>query len=175
MFERGGFWILLVAAAALAAGFYIGTSRLDPPASEADALLAGTIFTTLRNEPVRLNRWADRPQIVNFWATWCAPCRQEMPLLNRFQFEHVGEVQVIAIAVGDDPAKVAKFVDSAGIRLPILLGNADSLNLMKELGNKTGGLPFTVFLDKDAKIQGQHLGPLTEKSLADALKSVQDR
>jgi thiol-disulfide isomerase/thioredoxin len=171
--DRKGFGVILAAVVATAAGFYIGVSRLEDPSAEAESLLAKTVFTDLQNRPAQIGQWAGRPRILNFWATWCAPCREEMPLLDRFQAAHAGDVQVVAIAL-DEPLKVANFVDHAGIKLPILLGNAETFSLMRALGNQAGGLPFTVYLDAKGGVRGRQLGPVTEERLLKALGELQD-
>jgi thiol-disulfide isomerase/thioredoxin len=117
-------------------------------------------------EPTSLEAFRGRPVLVNLWATWCAPCVVEMPMLARFQREHrKAGWQVLGLALDNEPA-VQKFVTERGIDFPIVLGGADGLQLARTLGNTQGGLPFTVAFDAGGRISATRLGVLDEKTLA---------
>jgi thiol-disulfide isomerase/thioredoxin len=108
-----------------------------------------------------LQDWPDRALIVNFWATWCAPCRREIPLLQRLQRDHAGEgFQVIGIAV-DFRDKVLAYADEMQIDYPLLIGEQEALDAAAAFGMTTVGLPFTVFSDRRGRIVTAHLGELT--------------
>jgi len=122
-----------------------------------------------------LQDWPDRALIVNFWATWCAPCRREIPLLQQLQRDHAGEgFQVIGIAV-DFRDKVLAYADEMKIDYPLLIGEQEALDAAAAFGMTTVGLPFTVFSDRRGRIVTAHLGELTAAEadlILDAVRRV---
>lgn len=108
-----------------------------------------------------------KPLLLNFWATWCAPCVVEMPLLARFdrQYRAAGW-QVVGVAV-DQPEPVRAFITERGIGFPIVLAGGAGLELSRALGNRTGGLPFSVAFGADGAIKARKLGVLDERILSE--------
>ncbi len=160
----------LAALLALAAGLWVRQAgernRPDPAAPK---MLFGVAFRDLGGATKNLERWRGNVLVVNFWATWCAPCREEMPALVRIQRRYAANgVQLIGIAF-DSADKVKAFADELGIDYPLLLAGAELFPLLTELGNKAGGLPFTVVVDREGKIYKTHLGALDEPALAKLL------
>jgi thiol-disulfide isomerase/thioredoxin len=161
--------------AAAAAGFLAGPALIRLGGNpEADALGAAG-FPDFEGTPRRLAEWRGRVLVCNFWATWCGPCREEIPLLIAVRQNYAtlgGEVVGIAI---DNAAKVREFSASFGISYPILLAEADGLDLMRKLGNSSGGLPYTVIADRQGVPVQRKLGALKpgelEKILDPLLKS----
>jgi thiol-disulfide isomerase/thioredoxin len=91
-----------------------------------------------------LGQWKGKVLIVNFWATWCVPCREEMPEFVKLQKEFGDRgVQFVGIAV-DDPAKVRQFAAELGLNYPALIGGYGAIELSKSLGNRVGALPYTL-------------------------------
>lgn len=116
--------------------------------------------------------WSGKAVIVNFWATWCAPCRREIPLLQQLQRDHGAEgFQVIGIAV-DFRDKVLAYADEMGIDYPLLIGEQEALDAAATFGVATVGLPFTVFSDRQGRIVTAHLGELTAAEAALILDAV---
>jgi len=152
---------------ALAAGLYSGAvRRAADPASRADAatLLALTLpDATGKEEP--LAQWRGKLLIVNFWATWCAPCREEMPEFVRAQREFGARgLQFVGIAV-DESAKVRQFADEIGLNYPALVGGYGAMELSRTLGNQFMALPFTIVVGPDGTIVHTELGPLNNEKL----------
>lgn len=107
--------------------------------------------------------------LVNFWATWCAPCRREMPVLQDADRDHGENLAVIGIAV-DDPGRVGDFIEELAIEYPILVGSADVLATQRAWGNTAGVLPYTVLVDRTGIIRWQHLGEVSAKELTRVLE-----
>jgi thiol-disulfide isomerase/thioredoxin len=103
---------------------------------------------------------------VNFWATWCAPCREEIPELTKIQEKYAANgVQIVGIAL-DNVLKVREYAKEMRIEYPLLIGFGETLGLARDLGNSAGVLPFTVVLDRTGKLVHAHAGAITEASLS---------
>jgi thiol-disulfide isomerase/thioredoxin len=119
----------------------------------------------LNGQWVSADDFDGRLLLVNFWATWCAPCRREMPILQEADREHGESLAVVGIAI-DDPGPVRDFVEELGIEYSILVGAADVMATQRAWGNSAGVLPYTVLVDRDGIIQWQHLGEVSAEELA---------
>jgi thiol-disulfide isomerase/thioredoxin len=112
-------------------------------------------------KPTKLASFAGRPLMVNFWATWCAPCRREIPLLEKLQREHSADgFQVIGVAV-DFRDKVLAYAAEMKIDYPLLIGEQEAMDAAAAFGVEVVGLPFTVFSDGQGRIIAAHMGELT--------------
>ncbi|MBE5529614.1 TlpA family protein disulfide reductase [Laribacter hongkongensis] len=136
------------------------------PALAQAASLADTRFTDLKGQSRTLTDWRGRVVVVNFWATWCAPCREEMPMLNTYaQKWGPHGVSVVGIAL-DQAVEVKNFVQMFSITYPVLLGgNQAAMDLMRANGNPVGALPFTLVLDRQGRPVARITGRLTEEQL----------
>lgn len=106
-----------------------------------------------------------RPVIIDFWATWCAPCVQQIPVLNAFQAAHYGEVAVLGIAVDSRGIEaVAPFATEHGIQYPVLLGDE---SLAQDYG--AFGFPSLYVIAPDGSIAANHVGVISEEELEEAL------
>jgi len=118
-----------------------------------------------QGESVQLAAFKGRPLVINFWATWCAPCVEEMPLLDAFYRENKGKNwQMIGIAI-DQPSSVRRFLGQYPVSYPIALGGLQGTEWGKALGNAQGGLPFTVVLNANGDMIAQYLGKLKEDQI----------
>jgi thiol-disulfide isomerase/thioredoxin len=112
-----------------------------------------------------LGQWQGQVLVVNFWATWCAPCREEVPAFVRMQ-ERFGPrgLQFVGIAI-DQPDKVAEFSREFHINYPLLMGGLETMELMRQAGNRAGVLPYTLVIDRDGKLVSREPGGLKEARL----------
>lgn len=107
----------------------------------------------------KLSEWQGRPTLINFWATWCEPCRREIPLLRKLRSEHSAEgLEVIGIAV-DFRDAVLKYAREMHIEYPVLIGEQDGLDAAAAFGMESV-FPFTVFADRRARIVTLKVGEL---------------
>lgn len=123
-------------------------------------------FVSPDGQAVALAQFKGRPLLVNFWATWCPPCVQELPLLNRYYDQVKGNGwQMLGLAI-DQTEPVQRFLARAPLGFPVAMAGAGGVELTRKLGNTAGGLPFTVVFDRAGQIQHRKLGQLQESDLA---------
>ena len=164
---------LLVAAFAGFAGYYFNRSSLTAPATaDAGQKLLQAPFADLNGKPQMLAQRRGRVLIVNFWATWCAPCREEIPALMRVNRKYASNgVELVGIAL-DNATKVLIYSKEMSMDYLLLIAGAQTLELGKDLGNQAGVLPYTVVLDRRGKVAYAHAGALTEATLEDVLRPL---
>ena len=164
-------WQGLAIAAVLALALGIAVAVWDRTPPDASALLALSL-PDMRGTTQPLAQWRGKVLVVNFWATWCVPCREEMPEFVRAQRELGPQgVQFVGIAV-DQPDKVAQFAKELDLNYPALIGGYDVVDVSKPLGNRLLALPFTVILDRHGHIVHTQLGPLKPDQLRSILANL---
>lgn len=152
---------------AAAAGYFANAWRvgaLGTVAAEGDisATILGSPLHTLDGAPQTLAAWRGRILVINYWATWCAPCREEIPLFVRLQQEYASKnVQFIGIAV-DQVDKVREFAKEFKVDYPLLIAGFEAIELSRKAGNKAGVLPYTLVLDRSGKIAASLVGGVSE-------------
>ena len=159
--------MLGVGLAAAAAGAGVAWWRLRPeaPAPQANWAFWLQRFDQPDGAELTMRAFEGRPLLVNFWATWCPPCVEELPMLEAFWREHGPKgLQIVALAI-DQPSAVRRFLERQPLSFPVGLAGLDGTQLAKSLGNTAGGLPFSVFFAKDGSIYQQKLGQLKQDDL----------
>ncbi len=120
------------------------------------------------------SEWQGHHRLINFWATWCAPCRREIPLLKAFQDAHGDNgFQVLGIAV-DYPEEVEAYAEDAAFNYPVLVGQEDAMAVAESSGIEFIGMPFTMFVAADGEYLGAYIGELHQEHL-DGLVDVMAR
>lgn len=154
-------------AAAAVAGAGVALWHFEPKAvSQAAAHPIWSLdFEAPSGERVVMAEFKGKPLILNFWATWCPPCVEELPMLSEFWRQNTSKGhQVLALAI-DQPSAVRRFLERQALGFPVGLSGLDGTGLAKSLGNAAGGLPFTVFFKADGSIWRQKMGQLTPDDL----------
>jgi thiol-disulfide isomerase/thioredoxin len=154
---------------ALAAGVAVAVWNQAP--ADAGKLLALSL-PDASGQQQSLAQWRGKVMVVNFWATWCEPCREEMPEFVRAQREFGGRgLQFVGIAV-DQRDKVVQFAKDLGLNYPALIGGYDAVDLSKELGNQLSALPFTIVIDRKGNVVRTQLGPFKAGNLRATIDSL---
>jgi len=169
---RGARWAGLLVVAALAGlGAYLTSRALlapEPPPPAEPAIRPAVIperrpdFTLADRDgkPRALSEWDGKALVINFWATWCAPCRREIPMLNTLARERRDQgIEVIGIAV-DFREDVLEYLQKMPIDYTVLIGEQEGMDAARAFGVETIGLPFTAFTDRSGRIATIHVGEL---------------
>src|SRR6478609_7341682 len=127
--------------------FYQSSQADRPPdATAAGNMVLGAKLMGVDDQVHPLEQWRGKVLVVNFWATWCAPCREEIPGFVKFQQQYgTRGVQIVGIAI-DTAERVAPYVQEIGINYPILVGGIETMDFARQIGNRAGVLPFTVVI-----------------------------
>jgi len=121
------------------------------------------------------SEWKSRILVLNFWAAWCPPCREETPAFVELQDEFFQDnVKFVGIAI-DDQEPVEEFADTYGVNYPILMGDIKAVTLSRQLGNRFEGLPFTIVAEPGGKVVLRHAGGLTRDQLEPVLRELVDK
>ena len=122
-------------------------------------------FDTPDGPVLKMQNLQGRPLVINFWATWCAPCVEEMPLLDIFFRQNASKGwQMVGLAI-DQPSRVRQYLSQNAISYPIGLAGMTGTELGRLLGNEVGGLPFTVVLDGKGSLIQRKLGKLSAQEI----------
>ncbi len=176
MSRRGQLWLaggLAVLFAAAGAAFHewqAGNSR-SGQAATGEMVLAGKLLG-LDGKPHALAQWRGKVLIVNFWATWCEPCREEIPEFIRIQAQYGARgVQFIGIAI-DTAERVAPYAEDIGINYPVLVGGLETMDYARQAGNRAGVLPFTLVMDRGGSVIAAVTGVLRRDKLEGLIKPL---
>ncbi|MBS0291844.1 MAG: TlpA family protein disulfide reductase [Proteobacteria bacterium] len=168
-------WLMLAVGAVAGlggAGLAAWRLRVSAVKEGAHEALWNSSFEGLDGQALHMKSLHGRPLLLNFWATWCPPCIQELPLLNAYYGEHRAKGwQVLGLAI-DQPANVQKFLQRVPLDFPVALGGLGGTELSRGLGNDKGGLPFTVMFAADGSISRRKIGQLTTQDLQNWSKSL---
>ena len=167
-------WRLVIAgavAASISLGVYIGTVNREARAPEStisEAAISHFFAARLNDsngKPQPLSQWQGKTLVINFWATWCPPCREEMPAFSRLQTKHAANgVQFVGIAL-DTPENVSLFQKQYAASYPLLMAESEGIELSQQLGNYRLALPYTVVIGADKKSRLTQLGRVSEREL----------
>ncbi len=166
--------LLFIAIVAFAIGIAVNTSRTET-VSEASALLSAKLETsdakTATSGTDTVQNQLSELTLINFWATWCSPCREEMPLFEAMYRLHKKDgFSVVGVAI-DNPSRSQPFLDSMDITYPILYAENTGMQLLEKTGNAQGLLPYSLLLDKDGNVVDQVLGKINQAQIQNWLNA----
>lgn len=148
-------------------GLYFGLDKIAPkkPQNGAIQQFFKLSLTDSHGQKQKLAHWQGKILVVNFWATWCPPCVKEMPELSALQKEMVGQnVQLLGMGI-DSPSNIAEFASKYQISYPLLSAGMEGTELSHQLGNQSGGLPFTILIATDGNLVKSYLGSIKIEEL----------
>lgn len=149
----------------------VDTTNATAGTTDSAPLLALTLPDAAGKQET-LGQWKGKVLVVNFWATWCEPCKEEMPRFIKLQDEYGARgLQFIGVAI-DQPEKVRSFAQDIGLNYPTLVGGYGAIELSKTLGNRVGALPFTVVLNRSGSVVHTQLGPLKDSQLQSMIRQL---
>jgi len=171
---KSNLFIILIAIGGAALGLFAGSHFTRPHVAGlpdgSTVLSPGGSLAELRlsdpaGKPHRIGDWQGKTVLINFWASWCEPCREEMPLLDAVSRQYADDgLSVIGVAV-DDADAVAAMLKDRPVSYPILLGDDDTLQMA---GDDKGVLPYSLLIGPDGSLMSMHLGSFpTAQRLAD--------
>ena len=184
--------LALVALLAAGGGYFVAMRLGEPPLSTTTPVTNPPVPTPealvgqrrpdfsladAAGNPVTAEDFDGQTLLLNFWATWCAPCVEEMPMLSRLQREHAGQgLRVVGLSV-DDPGRARAFAEGLGLEYPVLFGagpaGAGAAMLVgRRYGNASGMLPYSVLVDADGFVRWTHLGAVSREQLEAQLAAL---
>src|SRR6185437_5861394 len=141
------------------------------PNKGAEAIFAASL-PDLEGKSQPISQWRGNVMVVNFWASWCEPCRAEIPEFIELQ-KKFGDKGLVFVGIAvDQKERAAAFSKEIGINYPVLVGDLSAMALAEAAGNSQGALPFTVVIDRSGKIIGTKLGSLSQSKLESMVKPL---
>jgi thiol-disulfide isomerase/thioredoxin len=163
--------VAIVVVLAGGAGFALQRALRPESAARASGNAVAALFKLqlpdLAGRQQSFVQWRGRLLLVNFWATWCEPCREEVPALVRLQAKYGDKsVQLVGISI-DSVDKISDFASKFAVNYPLTVGGLESIDLARQLGNRAGALPFTVLISPHGQLIASHLGGMNDRSLSE--------
>jgi len=156
-------WLIAVVALLFSGiGIYFGLKKWEPaaPAVGAQHYFFNQSLPDINDKNEKMLNWHGKLLLVNFWATWCSPCVEEMPELSALQNEQkFKNLQVIGIGI-DSPSNIREFAAKHKISYPLYMAGMGGIELAKQMGNQQGGLPYTVLFSADGQVKKTYIGRL---------------
>lgn len=161
---------LLVLILALYGCLSLPAQAEDSPSSA--ALFAAELWDT-QDKPVKLEKFRGKLLIVNFWARWCGPCRAEIPELIKIRAKYKAKgLEVLGIGIEDKADLAREFAATYAMDFPVLIAKEKGIPLMQSLGNKRGGLPYTLVIDRQGNVLSSKMGMMKKADLEAAASSL---
>lgn len=178
--KRSLIWLTMAGLALLAT---IALNRLGEIGKNAQTMTSAglalrvpeLVLADLKGQPQSLGQWQGKVLIINYWATWCLPCREEMPGFSRLQDKYRDKgVQFVGISI-DTVDKITEFQKTTAVGYPLLIGDMAAMENSARLGNTRQALPFTAVFDREGRLSATKLGRLSEPELERQLAELISR
>jgi len=166
--KKAGLILITVAVLALGGGI-IARGLLSANNQLSIKTLPDFTLPDISGQPHAISEWQGKIRVINFWATWCGPCRKEIPEFIELQKQYADKgLQFIGIAI-DDPESVEKYLTSININYPMLIGDMAGINLAHQLGNNIDAVPFTLVVNQQGRIIHQHAGEFSKEKILEVI------
>lgn len=172
--KRPALAYFIIGALFVAIGAYIGARQFapEPARSGAVAQLLAQSLPDASGKMQRLDQWPGKILVVNFWATWCAPCVKEMPELAALQTELASkQIQILGVGI-DSAANIGEFANKYSITYPLIVAGMGGAKLTRAFGNEAGGLPYTVLIGRKGEVHKTYMGQLDMNELRRDLNAL---
>lgn len=162
--------VVAIALGALLMGFLVYSlpASSDPNLTD----LVATKFTDLRGNDAKISDWRGKLRIVNFWATWCPPCREEIPGFVRLQQKYRNHGVIFIGVALDNEEQVKRFAEETQMNYPVLVAGYEAMRLARDAGNRSSALPFTVVIEADGGFADAFSGVLSEEKLESVIQDL---
>lgn len=171
--------LLITLALVVVSGFIIYKAiNITPDSDQGIQLKANTSalfaanYLDMQNQPQALSEWQGKVMLVNFWATWCPPCREEMPELSTIQDKFRDQGVIVLGISTDDLAKTKSYIEGSPVNYPVLAGDMDGMDLSQKLGNNQGILPYSVLISRDGSIIKVFRGRIEPEVVEQAIQAI---
>lgn len=151
--------------------FFLKTQVEDGGGQTTKTLFAAN-FPNENGQPQALNQYAGKIVVLNFWASWCEPCREEMPELSELHTEYKDKNMVVLGMAIEDVAAIKDFLKETKVSYPLFAADMQGMEIASNLGNNKGVLPFTVIIKADGTIAKTYFGRVTKPLLEQTLKTL---
>ena len=159
----GGLALVFAAAGVLFYQWRTAEAQPDPVETGKRVLAASLLGIDDKIQP--FEQWRGKVLVINFWATWCAPCREEIPEFIKFQDRfRSGGVQFVGVAI-DQKERVVPYAKEMGINYPLVVGGMETMEFARQLGDRATVLPFTLILDRAGKVTTAQIGVMKPEKL----------
>lgn len=176
--KRSHIWLLLAGlllVVAVISYHFVPTGKpVDAPTAPRTAIF-DLVLTDVGGTTQDLKQWRGKVLVLNYWATWCFPCREEMPGFSRLHERYSGKgVQFVGISI-DEATKIVEFQKETPVSYPLLIGDMKTMTNSAELGNSRQALPFTAVFDRNGQLAMSKLGRWNEADLEPKLQELISR
>ena len=169
-------YALVIIALGLAIRHYLINPSISTPSNLSTTALYAANFVDADGKPQALKQWQGKIAVVNFWATWCPPCRAEMPELSQLQDQYRDKDVIVLGISTEDVDKIREFSKEVKVSYPLFAADTGGMSLAASLGNDKGVLPYTVIVKPDGTVAKVYFGrvdqPLLEQTLLPLVKAA---
>ncbi len=166
------FLLVIIISLGFAVRYFMLNAQADDKGKAATQALFGATFPDDKGHPQALKQYAGKIVVLNFWATWCEPCREEMPELSKLYDSYKNKnVIVLGVAI-DDVGAVSSFVKKTKLSYPLFAADMDGMQYATNLGNDKDVLPYTVIIKADGTVAKTYFGRVTQPLLEETLSKL---
>ncbi len=166
------FYLILMMSLGFGIRYFFLNTQVQDGGKQSTRTLFTANFPNEHGKPQSLNQYAGKVVVLNFWASWCEPCREEMPELSQLHTEYKDRnVVVLGLAI-EDVAAINDFIKQTPVSYPLFAADMQGMDIAASLGNNKGVLPYTVIIKADGTIAKSYFGRITKSLLEQTLKTI---
>ncbi len=166
------FYLILIISLGFSIRHFFLDTQVENGSNQSTQPLFAATFPDEKGQPQALKNYAGKIVVLNFWATWCAPCREEMPELSKLHSTYQNQNLVVLGVAVDDVAAISDFVKETKVSYPLFAADMQGMELATNLGNDKSVLPYTVIIKTDGSVAKTYFGRVTQQLLEKTLKTL---